>query len=73
MTADNASWYRVFGIAGQIGWMIAVPAVLFVLGGAWLDKYLATSPLFVLIGIPLSLIISAMSVRSVIKELQAGK
>lgn len=70
MDADNASWFRVFGLAGQIGWMIAVPAVLFVMGGAWLDSYLRTKPLFTIIGIPLALLVSAMIVWRLIKDIQ---
>ena len=66
----QASWFTVLGIAGQIGYIIAIPAVLFVLGGAWLDTHFGTSPLFVLLGIPLALTISALSVWKMIKQVQ---
>ncbi len=70
MTADNASWFRVFGVAGQIGYMISIPAVLFVMGGAWLDSYLGTKPMFTLLGIPLALMVSALSVWRMIRQVQ---
>lgn len=69
MTPDNASWFRVFGVAGQIGYVIAIPAVVFVFSGVWLDKWLGTSPIFTLLGIPTALIISAVTVWRIIKDL----
>jgi hypothetical protein len=68
--SKSQAWSKVIGIAGNLGWMIATPAVLFAVGGAYLDKWLGTSPLFVLIGIPLALIVSAMSVWKLIKQVQ---
>lgn len=70
MNADNASWMRVIGLASNIGWMIAVPAVIFVMGGVWLDSYLRTKPLFTLLGIPLALLVSSMIVWRLIKQVQ---
>lgn len=65
----SESWTMVLGVAGQIGWMIAVPAVLFVIGGAWLDAYFDTKPVLTLASIPLALTVSAISVWRVIKQL----
>ncbi|MSR87264.1 AtpZ/AtpI family protein [Candidatus Peribacteria bacterium] len=67
---DRAAWLMVAGTAGQIGYMIAIPAVIFVMCGAWVDSYFRTKPLFTLLGIPLALIVSAMSVWRLIKQLQ---
>ena len=64
------SWYLVLGIAGQIGYLIAIPAVLFVMGGAWADKYFGTSPILTLAAIPLALAVSAVSVWRVMREVQ---
>lgn len=68
-TDDRASWFMVFGVAGQLAWMLALPAVFFVIGGAWLDKQLGTSPLCVAIGIPIALLVSALGVRSMLRKL----
>jgi len=59
----------VFGVAGQIGYIIAIPAVVFVMGGTWLDSYFGTKPLFTLIGIPVALIASGLAVWRLIKQL----
>ena len=67
------SWLLVLGAAGQIGWMIAVPAVLFVMGGAWADGYFGTKPIFTLAGIPLALTVSAVAVWRVIRQLQSQR
>lgn len=69
-TPDVASWYMVASAAGQIGYLLAIPAVLFVMGGAWLDSYLGTKPIFTLLGIPLALMVSVMGVRRMIRQLQ---
>jgi hypothetical protein len=34
-----------FGIVGELGYIIAVPALLFGFGGAYIDKYFGTAPL----------------------------
>jgi hypothetical protein len=65
------SWNRVLGIAGNLGYMIAVPAVLFIVGGAYADKWFGTSPILVLTGIPLAFIVSGFSVFRLIKQVQA--
>ena len=46
------------GFAWELGYTIAVPAVLFGIGGAYVDKYLDLSPLFLLIGMILACVIS---------------
>lgn len=46
----------------DMGWIIAIPAVLFGFGGALLDKKLGTSPLFILLGLALALVLSAWGV-----------
>ena len=48
--AQANAWSAV-GLAWELGYMIAIPAVVLGFGGAYLDKYLQTSPLFMLIGL----------------------
>ncbi len=47
------------GFAWELGYTIAVPAVVFGLGGGWLDKNVFdTSPLFLLLGLGFAFVIS---------------
>ena len=45
-------------LAWDLGWIIAIPAVALGFGGAYIDKYLGTSPLFLLLGLGLAMSIS---------------
>jgi len=66
---NEANWGLVFGLVGQIGYIIAIPAVLFAFGGAYLDKYAGTSPLFVILGLSLAFLASAFGVARVIRTI----
>lgn len=59
--ADNALSVRdAFGFAWEMGYTMAIPLVLLALGGRLLDRYLQTSPIFLLIGIVISIIVSSI-------------
>ncbi len=58
-----------FGFAWELGYMIAVPAVLFGFGGAALDRYLHMSPFFTLGGLLFAFVISFISVFRKIREI----
>ena len=45
----NDMWL-VVELAWAVGWIVAVPAVALGFGGAYLDRYFDTSPVFILIG-----------------------
>lgn len=61
--------WSALNLAWELGYIIAIPIVLLGLGGAYLDKYLETSPLFLLLGIALSLLLSGIGVYRKIKEI----
>ena len=61
-------WYAL-SLAWNLGYVIALPIVVLGFSGAWLDKKFATSPLFILIGIFLSLILSGVGIYRKIKEI----
>ena len=63
------NWGVSFGLVGQIGYVIAIPAVIFAIGGAYLDKYTGLSPLFVILGLSLAFLISAFGVARVIRTI----
>lgn len=48
--------------AGELGYIIALPAVLFCFGGAYMDKSYHTSPLFFLLGLVIALTLSLVGV-----------
>ena len=51
------SWYAI-GLVFQLGFSLALPLVIGIAGGAWLDKRFSTSPLFTLIGLMVGLSIA---------------
>lgn len=55
---DETPWKAV-EIVANLGISIALPTILFAVGGYWLDKRYGTSPLFLIAGFILSLIVSA--------------
>jgi F0F1-type ATP synthase assembly protein I len=52
----------------ELGYTIAVPLVVLALGGRFLDRHFGTSPLFLLVGIALSLISSGLYIYKIIKK-----
>lgn len=56
-------------LAWSLGYIIALPAVLFGFGGAKLDRYFHTSPYLLLFGLALALGISALGVYRRLKEI----
>jgi F0F1-type ATP synthase assembly protein I len=52
---------QAFSLAWEMGYTMAIPLVVLALGGRLLDKYLKTSPLFLLIGIGFSIAISSLA------------
>ena len=56
--------FAALGLVWDIGIEIAVPTVMFGLAGRWLDRRYATSPLFLILGLFLSLaIVTILIVR----------
>jgi F0F1-type ATP synthase assembly protein I len=52
----------------ELGFIIALPVALFAFGGAFLDRFFHTSPLFLLVGIALALAASGMGVYRMIQR-----
>ncbi len=49
-------------MAGELGYLIAIPLVAFALGGRLLDKQFGTSPFLFLAGLLFSLVITSVAV-----------
>lgn len=61
--------WLVAQLAWSIGWIVAIPAVLFGFGGAYLDKSLGTSPLFILLGLATAVTLSGIGLYRKLKEI----
>ena len=68
---DASLVWKTLGLLGHLGFLIAVPLVIFGLLGRFLDKRFDTSPWLLLTGLFISLIISSIAVM--IKTLQIVK
>ena len=58
------------GVAMQLGFSIALPLILFIVLGIFADKKLGTMPLFTIVGVLLSLVVSVMQIYQIIKSTQ---
>lgn len=63
----------VLSLAGQLGYMIAIPAVIGAAGGAYLDKRFETSPLCILIGLGLAITCSSYWIWKLIKKINQNQ
>lgn len=68
--AQKSPLWEALNLAWELGYLIAIPIVLLGFGGAFLDKKVDTSPLFLLVGIGLSIIISGIAVYKKIKNIE---
>lgn len=66
---ENAKMWSAMGLVWELGFIIALPAVLFGFGGAYLDKYLGLSPLFTILGLALALLASGLTIYRRIRTL----
>lgn len=52
----------------ELGYIIAIPIVMFGIGGAYADKYLGTTPMIMLSGFMLAIAMSCMGVWKIVKR-----
>ncbi len=65
----NDSLWSALSLAWELGYLIAIPAVLFGMGGAYLDKHLHMSPLFMIAGFLLAFTTSSVFVYRKVRSL----
>jgi F0F1-type ATP synthase assembly protein I len=68
---DKQTMWMALGLVWELGYLIALPAFLFGFGGAYLDKYFGTSPIFVLTGLLIALAISSFIVYKRVKAISS--
>lgn len=61
--------FAAYALVGQLGYTIAIPAVLFGFGGAYLDKHLGSSPIFMMLGLGIAFASSALAIRRMLARL----
>lgn len=66
--SDSRYWIFGLRIVGEFGGLIAIPVVLFVLAGRWLDGRWGTKPLFIIVGFVVAAVVSGMMVWRRSKE-----
>lgn len=59
----------VVDLAWSIGWIIAIPAVALGFGGAYLDRWFGSSPLFILLGMGLAVTLSGVGLWRKLREI----
>ena len=59
---QNEKYWSALGFAGELGYSIVIPIVIFALVGRLLDKKLDTSPWMLLLGILISIIVTTVLV-----------
>lgn len=57
------------GMVGELGFIIAIPLIVTILAGIWLDKKFNTTPFFIIVGILLSITTSSIAIGRKIKQL----
>lgn len=67
-----SSTWRALAIAGELGYTIAIPIVLFALGGRMLDLRWGTSPWLLLAGIFLAIVVSGFVIARKIRKVSQG-
>lgn len=66
---DNSQTLNVWSLASELGFLIAIPLVIFILIGVKLDKTFGTTPLFIILGMILAFVLSATSIVRKVKKL----
>lgn len=69
MAKKSNNIWNVLGIVGQLGFIIAIPAAALAYLGHILDHKFSTSPLFLIAGLGLAILLSSLAVYKMIKKI----
>ncbi len=70
MPKKGITTWQAMDLVWDVVFAIALPTTIFALGGRWLDQRWQTSPLFLLIGLVMSLIVAFVLILRKAKSLQ---
>ncbi len=56
-------------LAWNLGFIIALPVAVFGFGGAYVDKHFGTTPIFVITGFVMAIVLSGIGVWRKVKEI----
>lgn len=70
LPSKHAKHFSILGLSLHIGIFIVVSVLFFILLGLYLDRRFGTLPLFLIIGVIMSLIASMFEVYRIIKSLK---
>ena len=70
---NNFKIFYAISLAWQLGFIIAIPLVVFVFLGFWVDKFLNTSPLFIILGILTGMTITVYEIYQMLVPLIKNK
>jgi F0F1-type ATP synthase assembly protein I len=65
---ETSNNFKMWSLAWELGYLIALPIIILALLGRFLDKKFITSPLFLLVGILLALVITGFLVWKKIRS-----
>lgn len=65
----SPSTFSALSLALKLGYIIAIPAVIFVLFGRFADTHFGTSPLLLIIGLLLALTTSSLAIFREIRKI----
>ena len=63
---ENSKFFYAISLGLELGFMIAIPLILFVLGGLYVDRIFNTTPLFLILGLLLNVIFTIFEVKKII-------
>jgi F0F1-type ATP synthase assembly protein I len=66
MEKTTPKFFSAIYLGLELGFLIAVPLIIFLLGGLWLDKKMQTTPLFLILGLLLNFGITMIEVKKLI-------
>ncbi len=66
---ESLSTLRLLAVAGQIGYMVAIPAVVLGFAGAYADTYFGTKPWITLAGLAFALFVSMLAVYRIVTRI----
>lgn len=66
--AERQALWDALGLAWEMGYTIAIPLVVFALGGRFLDRWIGTAPWLMLIGIGVAIAISSIAISRKVKN-----